>query len=88
MANRCSFDFFGTEVLVTGGTSGIGLATASAFADAGATVTVTGTREGSADYDTALDGFAYHQLDLRDGVGYGAAAAASRIRDQRGQHGG
>jgi 3-oxoacyl-[acyl-carrier protein] reductase len=66
MANRCSFDFVGTEVLVTGGTSGIGWATASAFADAGATVTVTGTRQGSADYDTALDRFAYRQLDLRD----------------------
>ena len=66
MANRCSFDFVGTEVLVTGGTSGIGLATASAFADAGATVTVTGTRQGSADYDTALDRFTYRQLDLRD----------------------
>jgi 3-oxoacyl-[acyl-carrier protein] reductase len=66
MTNRCSFDFLGTEVLVTGGTSGIGLATASAFVDAGATVTVTGTRQGSADYDTALDRFAYRQLDLRD----------------------
>jgi 3-oxoacyl-[acyl-carrier protein] reductase len=66
MANRCSFDFVGTDVLVTGGTSGIGLATASAFADAGATVTVTGTRQGSADYDTALDRFAFRQLDLRD----------------------
>jgi len=66
MANRCSFDFLGIDVLVTGGTSGIGLATASAFADAGATVTVTGTRQGSADYDTALDRFAYFQLDLRD----------------------
>ena len=66
MANRCSFDFGGTEVLVTGGTSGIGFATASAFADAGATVTVTGTRQSAAEYDTALDRFAYRQLDVRD----------------------
>ena len=67
MTNRCRFDFSGTEVLVTGGTSGIGFATASAFADAGATVTVTGTRTSAAGYDTALGRFGYHQLDLRDG---------------------
>ncbi len=66
MTNRCRFDFHGTEVLVTGGTSGIGFATASAFADAGATVTVTGTRPSTADYDMALERFAYHRLDMRD----------------------
>ncbi len=64
--NRCTFDFSGTRVLLTGGTSGIGFATASAFADAGASVTVTGTRPTTADYDTALDRFAYRQVDLRD----------------------
>ena len=31
MTNRLSFDFAGTTVLVTGGTSGIGHAVASAF---------------------------------------------------------
>jgi 3-oxoacyl-[acyl-carrier protein] reductase len=66
MTNSCHFDFVGTNVLVTGGTSGIGLATASAFADAGATVAVTGTRPSNADYDTAIERFTYHQLDLRD----------------------
>ena len=66
MTNSCYFDFVGTNVLVTGGTSGIGLATASAFADAGATVAVTGTRPSNADYDTAIERFTYHQLDLRD----------------------
>ena len=39
--NSISFDFSGTAVLVTGGTSGIGHAIATAFADAGAEVTVT-----------------------------------------------
>jgi len=34
--NSIAFDFTGTSVLVTGGTSGIGLAVASAFAAAGA----------------------------------------------------
>ena len=66
MTNSCRFDFGGTDVLVTGGTSGIGYATASAFADAGATVAITGTRSSTADYDIDLDRFAYHQLDMRD----------------------
>jgi 3-oxoacyl-[acyl-carrier protein] reductase len=66
MTNSCRFDFVGTNVLVTGGTSGIGLATASAFAEAGATVAVTGTRPSNADYDTAIERFTYHQLDMRD----------------------
>ncbi len=65
-ANGCRFDFGGTAVLVTGGTSGIGYAIASAFADSGATVTVTGTRSSAAEYDVALDRFAYLQLDTRD----------------------
>ncbi len=42
--NQVSFDYRGTSVLVTGGTSGIGHAIATAFAAAGASVTVTGTR--------------------------------------------
>ena len=42
--NSLTFDFTGTKVLVTGGTSGIGNAIAAEFAKAGAAVTVTGTR--------------------------------------------
>lgn len=66
MTNRISFDFTGTSVLVTGGTSGIGHAVASAFAAAGASVTVTGTRSSAAEYDRDLAPFAFRQLEMRN----------------------
>lgn len=66
MAATVTFDFTGARVLVTGGTSGIGQAVASAFAGAGADVAVTGTRPRPADYETDLDGFTFHQLDVAD----------------------
>lgn len=66
MNNRVSFDFTGAAALVTGGTSGIGLALAGAFAEAGAAVTVTGTRPSAADYDTDLGAFGYRRLELGD----------------------
>lgn len=61
-----TYDFSGASVLVTGGTSGIGLATARAFADAGAQVTVTGTRASINDYDDDLRHFSYRQLRVTD----------------------
>lgn len=73
--NGVSFDFTGTKVLVTGGTSGIGYAVSSAFAGAGASVTVTGTRSSAADYDTELSRFTYAQLEMRDGEAVDALAA-------------
>lgn len=66
MTARATFDFTGTEALITGGTSGIGHATATLFRDAGATVTVTGTKASSSDYDTDLTGMAYRRLILSD----------------------
>ncbi|MDC8972363.1 SDR family NAD(P)-dependent oxidoreductase [Mycobacterium marinum] len=66
MTARVSFDFTGTAVLITGGTSGIGHGIAMLFRDAGAQVTVTGTKPGSADYDTDLSGMTYRQLQLTD----------------------
>jgi NAD(P)-dependent dehydrogenase (short-subunit alcohol dehydrogenase family) len=66
VSNEVSFDYSGTNVLVTGGTSGIGHAIASAFRDAGAEVTVTGTRPAASDYDTDLTGFGYRPLQLTD----------------------
>lgn len=61
-----SFDYSGSRVLVTGGSSGIGHGIASAFAAAGAAVTVTGTRAAAADYDIELGAFSYRQLELTD----------------------
>lgn len=66
MANTATFDFTGSRVLVTGGTSGIGHAIARGFAAAGAAVTVTGTRADPAGYATDLAGLAYRSLDLAD----------------------
>jgi NAD(P)-dependent dehydrogenase (short-subunit alcohol dehydrogenase family) len=44
------FNFSGFKVIVTGGTSGIGRATAQAFVEAGAEVLITGTRAKLEDY--------------------------------------
>ena len=74
MTAQVSFDFTGTTVLITGGTSGIGYATASLFRKAGAQVTVTGTKSAAADYDTDMSGMAYHQLGITDHDSVGALA--------------
>jgi 3-oxoacyl-[acyl-carrier protein] reductase len=66
VTNRLRFDFGGTTVLVTGGTSGIGHAVATAFATAGADVTVTGTRASADGYDRDLSSFSYRTLEVRD----------------------
>ncbi len=60
------YDFSGARVLVTGGTSGIGLATARAFLQAGAQVVITGTRPSADDYDDDLSGFAFRRLRVTD----------------------
>jgi 3-oxoacyl-[acyl-carrier protein] reductase len=61
-----SFDFRGANVLVTGGSNGIGLGIASGFRDAGAEVVITGRRPRAEDYDHGLEGFDYRQLTLPD----------------------
>jgi NAD(P)-dependent dehydrogenase (short-subunit alcohol dehydrogenase family) len=64
--SAATFDFSGAMVLVTGGSSGIGLGIATAFADAGADVTITGTRGAVGDYETDLSRFSYASLQLED----------------------
>ncbi|MFZ4110170.1 MAG: SDR family NAD(P)-dependent oxidoreductase [Polymorphobacter sp.] len=54
----------GKTALVTGGSQGIGHATALALRDLGATVFVTGTRAAFAEYDDAIEGVGYIQSDL------------------------
>jgi 3-oxoacyl-[acyl-carrier protein] reductase len=70
------FNFTGAKVLVTGGTSGIGLATAVAFAEAGAQVTITGTRASIGDYEENLSRFGYRQLRVVDNDEIRAVAAS------------
>lgn len=74
--NDVRFDFTGTRVLVTGGTSGIGASIAAEFAQAGAEVAVTGTRGAASDYDEDLSRYRYLQLDLEDNASIDAVADA------------
>ncbi len=64
--NTISFDFTGVEVLVTGGTSGIGFAIARGFSDVGANVVVTGTKSSGDEYNIDLSRFVYRQVELCD----------------------
>ncbi|CAM2810947.1 oxidoreductase [Mycobacterium intermedium] len=64
--NTVSFDFTGSNVLVTGGTRGIGHAIANGFVTAGADVVITGTRSSAEDYDDDLSAFTYRQCRIQD----------------------
>ena len=81
MTGNLSFDFRGCRVLVTGGSSGIGLATARAFREAGAEVAITGRAPSPQRYAVDLSAFDYHPLELRDAAAIRALAAASSSLD-------
>jgi 3-oxoacyl-[acyl-carrier protein] reductase len=70
------FDYSGSHVLVTGGTSGIGNAIAEAYRAAGAEVTITGTKADRSAYDADLSGFRYLKLDVTDDTDVELVAAA------------
>lgn len=80
MFKGISYDFSSANVLVTGGTSGIGLACAQGYRDAGADVIITGRKASAGDYDTELDGMSYRQLDVadRDAL-YAVAGSLSKL---------
>ena len=63
-------DFSGKQILVVGGSSGIGNGIAQAFRAKGARVAVCGTRANAADYSpdegSHLEGLDYSQLDVSD----------------------
>jgi 3-oxoacyl-[acyl-carrier protein] reductase len=63
-------DFTGKQILVVGGSSGIGNGIAQAFLSRGARVQVCGTRVSAADYSpdegSHLEGLDYVQLDVSD----------------------
>ena len=63
-----SIDLAEQAVLISGGSSGIGLGIAQRFHEAGAVVHVTGTRSSADKYEhaEALEALHYHQVDVRD----------------------
>jgi len=73
---RLNFDFEDNDVLVTGGTSGIGLGVARAFAEAGARVIITGRRASASEYDEDLAGFDYRQAEMMDRASLDALVAS------------
>lgn len=73
---KASFDYSGKVILISGGSSGIGLAIARAFKRSGGDVWITGTRANAGDYADDLSDFTFHTLDMRDAAAIEALAEA------------
>lgn len=69
-------EFKGKRVLVTGGSQGIGLATARAFHENGAQVWITGTRAAAGDYAEELSAYTFVAADFARPETAAAVAAA------------
>ena len=80
MFKGITYDYAGATALITGGTSGIGLACAQEYRNAGAEVIITGRRDHARDYETDLSGMTYRQLDVanRDAL-YALGASLTRL---------
>ena len=61
--SNISFDYSNTDILVTGGTSGIGKAIAEAYLASGANVTITGTKNSIEEYKDVPKEFSYINLN-------------------------
>ena len=73
---KAEFDYGGKTILISGGSSGIGLAIAKAFRRSGGDVWITGTRAAAADYEDDLGGLTFRQLDMQDGDAIDALPAS------------
>lgn len=85
---QVNYNFQDKVVLVTGGTSGIGLATARLFATAGAQVVITGREQGKANSAMALIGNTKHQplfVPTDQGDNEAVLALFNRIREEFGR---
>ncbi len=71
-----TFDYGGRTILISGGSSGIGLAIAQAFREADGDVWITGTRASAADYEGDLAGLTFRRLDMQDGAAIDALPAS------------
>ena len=76
MAVSVDYDFDGARVLVTGGSSGIGLGIARAFAEVNVRVAITGRRGSASKYDADLSGLEFRQAEMTDREGLEALAAS------------
>tara|TARA_B110000503_G_scaffold38738_2_gene63677 strand:+ start:57301 stop:58050 length:750 start_codon:yes stop_codon:yes gene_type:complete len=76
MFKGISYNYAGATVLITGGTSGIGLGCAHEYRDAGAEVIITGRKKSAGDYGSDLRDMSYRQLDVNDRQALSTLAAS------------
>ncbi|MGI9489975.1 MAG: SDR family NAD(P)-dependent oxidoreductase [Geminicoccaceae bacterium] len=73
---KATFDYSGKVILISGGSSGIGLAIARAFKRSGGDVWITGTRTEAKDYLDDLSGLTFKSLDMQNGAAIDALASS------------